>query len=297
MKSLFCAIFLTASSVLLSQYDKNISFFNSQMNIVNPAFAGHIEGTSFSLISRNQWVSIEDAPKSQIFTFSSSRKKNVGLGLSIFSKQNYVEKFNDANIDFSYKLDLNENTRLFLGLKGVLNFFKSDISSFSNSSNFVDPALVSISNFNPNLGLGFLLNSKKYWFSLSIPKLFTSVSNETFISQNSIVTYVGAGSKFKINDTYQLKPNILFRNSKNQKAIFDFSVLLGFKEFFDFGALYRSNGAIGLLSKFNLKGAEIGYAYETISNSLAGALNLNTHELFIKFTMNRNKDVQAVLDE
>tara|TARA_B100001057_G_scaffold67969_1_gene61730 strand:- start:608 stop:1471 length:864 start_codon:yes stop_codon:yes gene_type:complete len=279
------------SSVLLSQYDKNISFFNSQMNLVNPAFAGYNEGTSLSLISRNQWVSIEDAPKSQIFTLSSSRKKNVGLGLSIFSKQNYVEKFNDANIDFSYKLDLNENTRLFLGLKGVLNFFKSDISSFSNNSNFIDPALVSISNFNPNLGLGFLLDSNKYWFSLSIPKLFTSELNETFISQNSIVTYVGTGIKLSFNDIYQLKPNILYRNSKNQKSIFDFSFLLGYKEFLDFGALYRSNGAIGLLSKFNLKGAEIGYAYETKSNSLGGGLSLNTHEIFIKFTVNKSKEV------
>ena len=275
--------FFVFSSVLYSQYNKNLVFFDSQMNIINPAYAGYQGDTSFSLISRNQWLSVDDAPKNSIFSFSSARENNVGLGASIFSKNTFVDKLNEFNIDFSYKLKLSEKTNLFFGLKGVLEFFKSDPSFLSNDTNYNDPALSSISIFSPNFGLGFLLNSEKYWFSLSLPKLFQTEINNIYSFDSSVITYIGTGIKIPLNDSFVMKPTILYRDMKDLKSIFDLSYLINYKNIIDFGVTYRTNGSVVFLTKLSVKGFDFGYGFETFRNNSIGGLNLNTHEFFINF--------------
>ena len=279
--------FFVFSSVLYSQYNKNLVFFDSQMNIINPAYAGYQGDTSFSLISRNQWLSVDDAPKNSIFSFSSARENNVGLGASIFSKNTFVDKLNEFNIDFSYKLKLSEKTNLFFGLKGVLEFFKSDPSFLSNDTNYNDPALSSISIFSPNFGLGFLLNSEKYWFSLSLPKLFQTEINNIYSFDSSVITYVGTGIKIPLNDSFVMKPTILYRDMKDLKSIFDLSYLINYKNIIDFGVTYRTNGSVVFLTKLSVKGFDFGYGFETFRNNSIGGLNLNTHEFFINFSLNK----------
>ena len=279
--------FFVFSSALYSQYNKNLVFFDSQMNIINPAYAGYQGDTSFSLISRNQWLSVDDAPKNSIFSFSSARENNVGLGASIFSKNTFVDKLNEFNIDISYKLKLSEKTNLFFGLKGVLEFFKSDPSFLSNDTNYNDPALSSISIFSPNFGLGFLLNSEKYWFSLSLPKLFQTEINNIYSFDSSVITYIGTGIKIPLNDSFVMKPNILYRDMKDLKSIFDLSYLINFKNIIDFGVTYRTNGSLIFLTKLSVKGFDFGYGFETFRNNSIGGLNLNTHEFFINFSLNK----------
>jgi len=279
--------FFVFSSALYSQYNKNLVFFDSQMNIINPAYAGYQGDTSFSLISRNQWLSVDDAPKNSIFSFSSARENNVGLGASIFSKNTFVDKLNEFNIDFSYKLKLSEKTNLFFGLKGVLEFFKSDPSFLSNDTNYNDPALSSISIFSPNFGLGFLLNSEKYWFSLSLPKLFQTEINNIYSFDSSVITYIGTGIKIPLNDSLVMKPTILYRDIKDLKSIFDLSYLINFKNIIDFGVTYRTNGSLIFLTKLSVKGFDFGYGFETFRNNSIGGLNLNTHEFFINFSLNK----------
>ena len=279
--------FFVFSSALYSQYNKNLVFFDSQMNIINPAYAGYQGDTSFSLISRNQWLSVDDAPKNSIFSFSSARENNVGLGASIFSKNTFVDKLNEFNIDFSYKLKLSEKTNLFFGLKGVLEFFKSDPSFLSNDTNYNDPALSSISIFSPNFGLGFLLNSEKYWFSLSLPKLFQTEINNIYSFDSSVITYIGTGIKIPLNDSLVMKPTILYRDMKDLKSIFDLSYLINFKNIIDFGVTYRTNGSLIFLTKLSVKGFDFGYGFETFRNNSIGGLNLNTHEFFINFSLNK----------
>ena len=89
------------------------------MNILNPAFTGSENQTILSLTSRNQWISIDNAPKTQVLIFSSPRKKNVGLGLSFISNKYFVEDTSIAYIDFSYKLNLTENSSKFVGVQNL----------------------------------------------------------------------------------------------------------------------------------------------------------------------------------
>ena len=66
--------FLTIFPFLLfAQQDSFFSLYRFNMNIINPAFAGSEGQNIVSINSRNQWVSIENAPKNQLlilFKFS-----------------------------------------------------------------------------------------------------------------------------------------------------------------------------------------------------------------------------------
>ena len=76
------------------------------MNVINPAFAGADASNMLSFTSRSQWASVEDAPNTLALAFSSARKNNVGLGISLVSDKVFIEQQTFAYIDFSYKLQM-----------------------------------------------------------------------------------------------------------------------------------------------------------------------------------------------
>jgi len=88
------------------------------MNVINPAYAGADAPNMLSLTSRRQWTSIENTPNTIALAFSSARKNNVGLGVSVVSDKIFIEQQTFAYVDFSYKLELGSDSQLFLGLKG-----------------------------------------------------------------------------------------------------------------------------------------------------------------------------------
>ena len=111
------------------------------MSLINPAYAGAEAKNIFAITSRNQWATLENSPKAQVMTFSSQRKNNVGLGVSISSNKYFVEKNTTTYIDFSYRLTFNQSTNLFLGLKGGAAFYKANLLGLSNNSgSTIDPA-------------------------------------------------------------------------------------------------------------------------------------------------------------
>ena len=74
---------------------------------------------------------------------------NILIGDKIF-----IEKQTFAYIDFSYRLQVEEKTTMYLGLKAGGNFYSSDPSNLTTYSNIPDPSQTSISSFNPNIGVG-----------------------------------------------------------------------------------------------------------------------------------------------
>ena len=63
------------------------------------------------------------------FSFSSKRKKNVGLGISVVSDKVFVEKQTFAYIDFSYQLDM-DKTKIFLNVNSFISSIKLFIFLF-----------------------------------------------------------------------------------------------------------------------------------------------------------------------
>ena len=271
--------------MLLSQQDPFLSFYKNQMSIINPAFAGIEYDYSLTFNSRNQWATIENSPSTQFFSISSKREKNVGIGISFVSNKAFIESRTMTYIDFSYKLQISSETNLFLGLKPGGTFF--DIN-FNNLSFNTDPALTNYSKFNPNLGIGFLLQSNKVWLSLSTPRLFNSEGDgiiNSYATNSNIYTAVGINLNLK--DNIVLKPSLLARFTEGYESVLDLSTMVNVNDRFEFGGNYRTNNSLSGLFLVNIKNFRVGYAYETSTNNSGYNINLNTHEILLTINVNK----------
>jgi len=270
------------------------------MSLINPAYAGAEGNNTVAFTTRNQWVSIENSPKTQVMTFSSERGKNIGLGLSFISNNFFVERNTASYVDVSYRLKVSENSALFLGLKAGATFFKANLFGLTSLGAELDPAQNAFSRANPNLGIGTLFQASSFWFSISIPRLFNSSDTFEFskTSTDRIHTYLGSGLTFSLNETLFLKPSFLIRSVSNLGTTADFVALISIKNNLNFGASYRTNNSLGFLATVSLADyVAIGYAYETPMDSGLSALKINTHEIVLQFSFGQKSTASSQPNE
>ena len=273
--------------ISFSQQESYYTLYRFNMNVINPAYAGALGKNVFAFTSRRQWSSMQDAPSTLAFSYSSERANNVGLGLSVVSDKVFIEQQTFAYADFSYKLDM-ESTQLYLGLKAGGNFYSADPRVLSTYSTSSDPAQQQLSRFNPNVGAGAYLRGELFWASFSIPRLFNvkrESDNLAVTAKDRVHSYLGGGADFAIGSGLLLKPSVLFRKVKGLPVTTDITTMLSWQNQLDLGVSYRTSSAFALLAVVSLGGFDIGYAYETPTDSSLSQLNLKTHEIVLRINL------------
>jgi len=280
-----------------AQQDAYMSLYQFNMPLINPAYAGAEGKHVLSLTNRNQWSSAEDSPKTTALSYSSAVGKNVGLGISVVSDKVFIEKQTMLTIDFSYKLKLNDDGVVFLGIKAGGNSYSANSDPLSTFTQIPDPAKKSLSRFNPNMGVGFLLKMGQIWFSGSMPRLFNPKRDDDIEiqSRDRIHTYLSAGVMFLFNDKFTLKPNLMYRNTKGIGAVTDLGVKGAYMNRFELGLSIRTGSifSIQALVKIN-EGFSLGYAYDTYGDNQLSGLNLKAHEVAIRFKFGNSSKVLVV---
>ena len=272
--------------IVFSQQESYYTLYRYNMNVINPAYAGALGKNVFAFTSRRQWSSMQDAPSTLAFSYSSERENNVGLGLSVVSDKVFIEQQTFAYVDFSYKLDM-ESTQLYLGLKAGGNFYSADPRALSTYSP-TDPAQQELSSFNPNVGAGAFLKGEMFWVSFSIPRLFNvkrENDNLAVTAKDRVHSYLGGGVDLPIVSGLLIKPSVMMRKVKGLPVTTDFTGMLSWQNQFDVGISYRTSSAFGLLALVSLGGFDIGYAYETPTVSSLSQLNLKTHEIVLRINL------------
>ena len=278
--------------ITFSQQESYYTLYRYNMNVINPAFAGALGKNVFAFTSRRQWSSMQDAPSTLAFSYSSERENNVGLGLSVVSDKVFIEQQTFAYVDFSYKLDM-ESTQLYLGLKAGGNFYSADPIALSAYSASSDPAQQQLSRFNPNVGAGALLKGELFWASFSIPRLFNvkrESDNLAVTAKDRMHSYLGGGVDLPIGSGLLVKPSVMLRKVKGLPVTTDFTGMLSWQNQFDVGISYRSSSSFALLSVISLGGFDIGYAYETPTASSLSQLNLKTHEIVLRINLGQGDE-------
>lgn len=298
MRKLYLA-FLFLSLKLFAQQDTYLSLIDYQMPLINPAHAG-VEDQSFAFNSRNQWASIEQSPKTIAFTYSMARGKNVGLGVSVISDEVFIEKQTFLAVDFSYKLTLSNDSKIFLGLKAGMNSFRANTTNLTSYSQTVDPAKKDMSRLNPNIGVGLLLQNKTYWFSASIPRLFNAKRNEEIYlnARDRVHFYMAGGKTFIINENLNIEPRFIYRTSSGIKSIAEGMVWASYKTKFDFGIGIRTASVMSYKIKLDLSEMiSISYAYDTFGG-LNNVMNqLSAHEFGLKIRLNKKTIVENEVEQ
>lgn len=283
---------LLISSALFAQQESIFTGYRYHMNMVNPAYAGLDKETILVSSIRKQWTGVEDAPETQAVSFGTDVGKNLGMGISLVSDKTFIEKQLFFGIDFSYKVKLTQKTNIFLGLKAGGNFYSVNTSGLETYNIYSDPSLASISNFSPNIGVGFVLKREKYFLSVSVPRMLNTVRAKNKDGIATVATdrphfYISSGYDFDLNaaKTYTLKPSFMLRYVNGAPASADFSTLLNIRKYVEIGGSIRTDEAYaGIFNVYLSKKFCVGYMYEMSTRAeLASALNTNEFLLRFKF--------------
>lgn len=280
--------------LVFSQQESYYSLYRYNMNVINPAFAGAEAANMFSFTSRSQWASMENTPKTTAFSYSSARENNVGLGISVVSDKVFVEQQTFAYVDFSYKLDMGES-RLYLGLKGGGNFYRADPVGLTSYLG-LDPSQETLSSFNPNVGAGAYYRASSFWFSFSIPRLFNiqrDRDNLAITSKDRVHAYLGGGVDFGVGNDFYLKPSVMLRKVKGLPTSADLTAMVSWQNRFDVGMSVRTNNSMAIMSMISLGMFDLGYAYETPTDNGLSQLNLKTHELVFRISLEGDQKTKS----
>lgn len=281
---------LLVSSTLLGQQEGVITNYMYHMNFFNPAYVGVDGETLVTTSFRQQWTGVKDAPSAEVVSFGTPLGRNLGIGVSIYNSNTFVESQTFTGIDFSYRLQVSEATELYFGIKAGGNFYSVNTSGLETYNVMSDPNISSISNFNPNVGAGVLLKAEKWYASLAIPRM---LSTERADNENGLVTaavarphlYATAGYRLLLDpaSNLMLKPSTMVRYVSGAPVSADINSMLSFDEGFEIGATYRTDAAIAGLVNINIKKRLIvGYAYEVSTRKVLASAR-NTNEFLLRF--------------
>ena len=272
---LFFALFFALPFGMLAQQDPQYTQYMYNTQLINPAYSGNREVLSFGLLYRTQWVGVEGAPKSAVFSVNSpvGKLKNMGLGFSAIHDEIGPSKQTDVSIDYSYKIPLSYNTTLNFGIKAGLDVLSIDFTKL----NIYDPSdplfQENIDNrWQPKIGAGVYLNSDKWYVGLSAPSIletkhFERSNNSNFqsVAAERLHFYFISGYVFDINESIKFKPATMLKWVEGAPLQWDLSANFLFHEKLTIGAAWRWDAAVSVLAGFQISPelfVGVGYDYQ-----------------------------------
>ncbi len=279
-----------------AQQDPHFSLYQYNKNVINPAYAGAEDGLEALFSVRSQWVRVPEAPETLNFNINSPVNENIGLGLNVVGDKVFVISETHVYADFSYRLPLSNDLDLYAGLKAGGSFLNIDLNGLVQD----DPLFTeNVSNFNPNVGVGFYLRAKKYYLNFSAPGI---LKNDRFEKEgvvpvsasDKIHLFGGGGYDFVINDNFSLRPSTLIKFVSGAPISIDLSASAIFNKRFELGGNYRwDESYTGFITMKFLESFQIGYAFEHAVTDI-NIYSSGTHEILLKFRFDNNKSREGL---
>ena len=291
---LFVSIFM--GSMLQAQQLPQLSQFMLNDFAVNPAIAGMNDYYQIKTSVRNQWVGIEDAPKTTLLSIYGKSSEHVGLGGSVFNDQVGPTSRAGASLTYAYHLNFTDEVKMSMALSGGFTQFKIDKAGW-NVSNPNDPIMdgAVVVNLVPDATFGLNIYEEDKWYlGIAVPQLLNSkltLIDEDFVNNISVDMdgslsrhiYVMGMYNLEIDHYWDLQPSVLFKTVSNQNQI-DMGLKTIYSDKFWMGMDYRTNGDISALLGFIIQEKfMIGYSYD-IPNPDISQYTSGSHEFMFGVT-------------
>ena len=271
-----------------SQQDPVYTQYMNNLLTIQPAYAGISGSLNITGISRAQWVGFEGAPNTNTLTINGPlRRFNVGLGLSIVNDKWGPIRQNGVYVDYAYRVKLRQDQFLSFGLKGGFNIYQAYLTDIVvNDPN--DPVFAYDVNFKflPNLGVGIMWHSDRFFLGVSSPKILKNriqSQNSETVYREVLHFYGMGGYVFFLSDVLKFKPTILYRWAERTPIFADFSGSFLLYDRVWIGATYRLKNSYGLIFQFNVNTQlKFGYSYDQTTFHPT-QVNSGTHEFLISY--------------
>lgn len=296
-------------SFAFGQQDKQFTHYMFDRMSYNPATTG-FRGFCGTLIYRNQWDRVQDAPNTTLFNAQGNLQNvslgpgSLGVGVSFMNDAIGFVRNNNLTVNGAYHLPIPGAGILSGGIGlGIINVgFKP---------NWVPPQtlddLVILDINNQIAATGFDANFGLYWHSkdnyyVGISSTHLAPAKLDKINYNVARHYyvlVGynydLGAQLGTSRKLELKPSVLLK-ADGSTMIFDVNVMadvwLNNYSYFWGGASYRLSDAIGLMVGYGFSPAnntskdmfKFGYSFDIMTNPL-NVYGKGTHELMVNYCM------------
>lgn len=267
-------LFLLVSFVAKPQQLPVNDHYFSDPYLMNPSKAGSNPGTNIFLLNRQQWIDIQGAPKTTLFSVDGSfNSDKVGLGLIFSNDADNIFSRTAFYGTYSYHVKIGNEQRLSMALS--LGLMNARINFDELEDNYItDPSIISVSGtatkFDATAGInyrfkkleiglvGYQLAGSKYKYS---DRLNFQLNYQLIQHFLMVVNY-----KFRVmEDKLTITPNLIVRTALGLPAQLDLGVNTNYNNRMWSGIGYRQNSCIYL----NLGGV----IYNNIT--LSGAYEFN----------------------
>jgi type IX secretion system PorP/SprF family membrane protein len=284
---------------LLSQYTMDLYQ-------INPAFAGHNGYTNIILSAHEQWLGMEQSPKTHTLSFDTRlyeqsyiRKDNpvkkkwrrafkggrIGVGGAVYNDRSGLFSRTGFQLTYAYHIPF-QFSQLSFGLSANAFQYKFDMNELDLAEDG-DPFLVNYDAvlFIPDANFGMVFSTRDYSIGISVDNLFQSslkMGKDGNSNYQIFRHYYMYGSyTFFLNNNVSLEPNLLLRTTNGFNSIqADLNLTLHYKNDYWGGISYRTIDAVILMGGLNYKQFYFGYAFD-YSLSRIRNHNYGTHEIII----------------
>ena len=297
---LFVSIFVVG--MLHGQQIPQLTQFMINDYAINPAIAGMNDYYQIKTSVRNQWVGIEDAPKTTLLSIYGKSNDRVGLGGLVFNDQVGPTSRAGANLTYAYHINLSQRIKLSLALSGGFTQFKIDKENW-NISNPDDPLMNGgeIVNLVPDATFGFnIYNEDNWYFGASVPQLLNSEliltdDNDNVTLDANLARHINVMGLYNVELNYywDIQPSILFKSVLDQSQL-DIGLKTIYNDNLWIGMDYRNNGDISALLGFFIQDRYIvGYSYD-IPNTEISSYTSGSHEFMFGITFRPSTEKQIM---
>ena len=301
MKKYLFYILIILGQSLFSQ-ESSLIFNKFNLSVFNPAYVG-VDGSAININSRAQWLGIEDGPLTNYLIIHLPEKKNASLGFTIQNDRVFIENKSQVTVDYSYKLQLSNDSYLSLGLKAGGRFFNVDLNNVPRIFSEPNQSISAPGNyFSPILGAGISYISKKGFLGVAVPGLLNSTGlnkNQDWELTSRDYTYVHLSGGFYLNlsDKFSVNPSLIYRSNPRQPDLFNSIIEMDYNDRFSLGSVFTNNSTMAFFFKLkSKKGFHIGYGYEFSSASDMQAIKNSTHELMLRVDLKSKKKSEVSKD-
>jgi len=301
MKKLIIFLFLTMSLGAYAQHDILLTQqWFSRINR-NPASTGNSDYFDMFLLTRRQWLGVDNMPQSNLLNVHSyfdNIRSGLGLSVSYDNPGGIANSNINAKIPYAYHVNLKEDLLLSLGVSAGILYKSFDPSKHV----LLHPDELGKETFpsekegklNPDFDFGVELSMPKFLFGASVTHLGFFHNPDKLTTYNAAMNFFAyARGNFVLNDNFDLAPSVVYLNY-GKVNLTTFGANLFYKKMAWIGIDYRPPSPRKEdLQKWDysmltaMLGVEwnffrIGYAYD-LSLAKLGDLSYSTHELMLSF--------------
>lgn len=306
-KGFTIALFVFTCSFAGAQQIGMYSHYFYKPLVYNPAFTGSNDEPNATIISRSQWTDFTNAPQLTVFTVDGNlMDKKVGVGLGLISDRKGITNRMGGNLYYSYRLKINDDTRLMFGLSAGVIDHTVDFSK-ALVENSLDPTLYNNSqhktSFDASVGLAFTWKALE--IGAAVPQIIGNKIN--YVDSTNVRAYYTQARHYMASLKYSfliseekgisIAPQALVRFVPQSPFQFDGNVNLEWKDKFWIGATYKSDYAVAANVGFCLhKQLCVGYSYDFIVGPI-GKYSGMSHEIMVNFKFGKSKSSEPAVTE